>query len=1241
MNHFTRLTRGSLVAGIATFAVLLSSLLPSMGPVAFADAAAEDIVGMERVQFGAVLGQEGKRKGDKLYFAYARRVYESLLADKARSEQVKDLARYGLAELNSEAAIGAMGRPVPYKDVVTKIREACDALEAFANKYPDHPKANEAKLKVGTTRLGFVLWARNSLLGDEELMKKRDAQQVEVLRDAKTFVDIAINHFDKLRKGHDSRNPTELAELAQYSWVQAQHYRALVMDRCSNEAIDALDFAQEQLDEFTLLKDGTLVGVYALDILGMNWEEKAQCATEEDAQQQAYMQALQNYSSCMDTPNEGPSYLEVITRGYFHFARACNAAGRLKGTDFYKIGVDRVGPMLQAHPQAWRKANGVNALIQLGLLHANREHMDKAIEALTVAAEKAKASGNSQLERLANEHLKGLMRGGGSGGGGGAEPEVLKRVADAFYAEKKWSEAALGYKQVAESAPRTEAAFKTYLADAWRRMSRCYKEMGDLLGAALALEPMHEAWVDGVFTYDGTPADENLNQLGDLRYGAIGLWRKLGEQTGAAVFQARASNMLRAFKKDYPGHHRGETGTWTVARQLFAKALDEKKAKKSTWKKNLGDAVRAFQEVANDPDASERHRAWVYLIQAAYMRDSTDDMINVGKKAQALWNSDEVKAKAREFASQAAKIKEAKGELRFWLAQALVERKQWDDVITTLDGYHSDHENMRGTKKYASTLGHLVKAHLGKGDIDKADGFYRRLVKEDPGFSGLPSIAQHFASFYNQQAKALATRLRDLVREAKKLKPEVTVGERQEWALYGRRSSLSAKIGNAQRAVDTWKEAEAEGTLDELKGLDRAGYEQALKDIPKFKEERDELQKKINAFVAGLADKRARLAQVLKEIEEAKGGLYEPRSKAAGYFYRLHKALVEAGKKPIASNVKVFGDLYRQAAKLRPEVRENWNRARELYEYFVEMKSADADSVQEALGYLGGIYYRLASTTEDETERDALVQLAKDRLATSVAKVPENAELVMAQLVGDYGVLPWFDPTYERKHYFALPKGMKSVDEFKRLVGQIGRPGGPKYPRFAKEADNKQYLAAAQRFAAYLSGVREKVLQRAVNSFKRPSADVNFFALHGNTGRDFRLALAWVYSVSGEIEDYRKAVALANTLVRGSLAVEEGSEDWWLARVILLEALVGWSETASKGAAAGSTADAKTMIERASKSLAGLKSSFPSLGKDDRPQTPQELQELLKRIERQRLALDLRPLNLVLTPEDPAGSDNK
>lgn len=1216
--------------GFVGVALAAAVLLFSSGPV-HAD---DDVVGNQTFQFGRRLAAEGKR-GIKSYFAYARRVYEGLLKDDARSDQVKDLARFGLADLNSEAAIGAMQREVPYKEVVRLLREACDALEEFANKYPNHPNANDAKLKVGTTRLGFVQWARDSLLWDPAMMDSRGTDEEEVARDAKTFVGIAINHFDKLRVGHDSRDPTDLAQRAQYSWVLSQFYRALVLPPCSSDAMEAFDEAEKHLDEFALLNDGTLVGVYALDILGLNWEEKAKCASDEDEKLKAYQMALQNYQSCMSTDNLGPEYLRLITNGYYHFARACLAAGRIKGRDFLKIGVQRVGAMLQQQPQAWRTSNGVRALIELGLLHGAREHTDKAVDTLTLAAEKAKAIGNGFLERKANDKLKELLSGGSMGK---ADPEVLKRVADSLYADKKWAEAALGYKQVSAAAPRTEQAYKAYLAEAWTKMSACYSQMGDLLGAALALEPLHEAWVDGVFSYDGTETHPNLIAMGDQRDRAIRIWRKLGDMTQSRVYQSRAAQMLRDFKVSYEKHPRARTGIWQDARQTFNRAVDEKRTKKSGWRKTLGDAERAFVEVSKDPKSQDRHAARVYLIQSAYLRSSTDDMIKIGNEALTFWKSKEVLDQAKEFPTVAGKIKDAKGKVRYWLSNALVEKSRWDDVLTTLDGYHVDHENLKGKGAYfPATLGNLIKAHLGKSEIAEADKYYDRLVKVDPGYSGLPGIAQHFANYYNAQAKSIEEQLRELVREVTDLKPKLTVAERKEYAMFDSRSNTRARLTKAKDAVKVYETARDAGQLAGLKGLTENQYNNYKKSIPDIEKELGEIQSRINQHSTELEKMQTRTTEALGQIEGLKGQLYEPRARAAGYFYGLYRALVEAKKAPIPSNVKVFGDLYRRAAKLKPEVRENWDRARELYEAFIKMKGAEKESVQEATGYLGSIYYRLATTTEDEKERRDLVQLARDRLQSSIAKVKDNVPLLLAQLVGDYGVLPWRSDVDGQKYMIALPKGIKSVQEFKRLVATLGTPGGPvMYPKFEREAQNNKYKAAIDRFKAVVgTDYSDRDLKRTVKSFARPSTDWNFFALHGNKSRDFRLALAWVYSATGDPADYPKGIALANGLIRGPLALPESDHDWWQARSTLLEALVSWAERARK--TSSGLALAKTLTERASKSLVGLKTSFPSLGKNDRPQTPAELQGLLKRIERLRTAMDLPLLNLDLVPKDAVG----
>ena len=144
----------------------------------------------------------GQTLAEARYFDYARRVYEKMLADAAQSDDQKNKARYGLASLpQEEARAASVKKGSAYAEVKQLFSEAARQVGEFAEKFPTHAKADDARLATGTTRLAFVFWARD-LLNDKS-WGEHGTTEVDVTKDAKQFVDEASATFDKLQVGHD------------------------------------------------------------------------------------------------------------------------------------------------------------------------------------------------------------------------------------------------------------------------------------------------------------------------------------------------------------------------------------------------------------------------------------------------------------------------------------------------------------------------------------------------------------------------------------------------------------------------------------------------------------------------------------------------------------------------------------------------------------------------------------------------------------------------------------------------------------------------------------------------------------------------------------------------------------------------------------------------------------------------------------------------------------------------------
>ena len=1248
--------RARLFVALLAFS-LLTALVVSPGTAS---------AGEDDFEFGQALAGLGTKTGDKAYFDYARRIYERVLADDNRSDSYKDLIRYGLALMSRDEALGAAGNPnKPYADVHKLFKDATDTMEAFVKKNPDHARADEARLKVGETRLAFVQWARD-LLGDPEGREERGASQSQVQNDAEAMVRGAIEYFDKLRKGHDMPDASQLSQIAQYYWVICQYYLALVYEPGTDENKKALANAALALEDFVMLNDGQLLAIYAQDFMGLTAWEQARSASDQNEREQYYRQAVEWFGTCIDTPVEDLDSQRIVANGYYHLGQVCNEAGRVGGTNFYRIGVQRLENMLEQHNTIWRQDNGIRALLELARLEMARDRQPQAIEVARQAGEFAKKLGKGWLERQANRILEKIISGagGGSSGGQAADPSVLMRVADSIFGQQKWTEAIAAYQGVIGSVDRTPENAQEYLVRSWRRISTAYKQLGDDVAAAIALEPVHGIWMDGlVDKTTGGKNNPNLLELGNVRLSAQRMWKKLHDLTGSPVFNQRHAQIRDSFAKDYPDHPAKDRGTWNAAREKLNQAVAQKKAKNSRWRATLGEADKLYRRVATDMTSEKLDEAWSRLIYTQLLRENWDGMLKAVAEAEKFWNSPAAKQQAEKFETIAKRRRPELGKAKYFKTEALYRKASaekddakakamWDQILKELEGWHTDYDMLRNAAAklyYAGTLGHIVFAHIGKGDIPSADKAFRRLLAEDPKYARLPKVTFALARHFNDKAK-------DIDKDRKAARIELNGTAQQE----GVRSKLRSIAIREQRVVEF--RVDQEGALTKAKELIAARdkkiaegedttitqeqYDEAKKLIPQLEKVIKEKTEEGNKLQAEREALEARAATLVATVKEKAQELYEPLVRAAGYFWEWDNALKIAKLPRDPGNVAIFADLYYKAGLLRPEVQENWDRSRSLYEDLRTMETAPADKKHEAISRLGSIYASLAQAAEKGSkERADLVEQALALLQGSLSLKPENNDLVVSLLSGQTVVIPWKFSDLNRTFYFPFPR-VKNAAEFKAAVGKLGKPGGQQVPVQDTDVATRQYQSALKAFQNMVNGMRDAEIDQTVKGFGNAGFDMRLFRRIARSSGEFRLALATIYVESGEGPNMIKAFNLASSLASGgTFGAEENSEDWWAAQVVRLDALVTGAEIEARKAGAGGklSATAVDWTERASKLLSGLVVTNPDLGDDVRPQTRDQIKALYARVRSLRGKAGLKDMDLLLVkPVDvPGNGDSK
>jgi hypothetical protein len=1003
----------------------------------------------------------------------------------------------------------------------------------------------------------------------------------------------------------------------------------------------ALTNAGNDIEEYIMDHDGQLLAVYAQDIYGLVWWEMAKCEENPEQKEVWFNKAFEWFETCIYTDDLGPDYLRIITSGYYHIAQAGLDAGRMADRNFAKDALSHLVEMLDRHPTSWRTENGLRAMVEHSKLECARGNAGTAVEVAKDAAERAKKAGMPHIERLANRQLNVYVSGGCGGSIAGAiDPDVLRRVADDLFSAGKYPDAIRAYRTVVQASPNTAQAFLDQGWHAWERMAQAYKRLGDRLGEALAYEPVHDAWTRGVIPFEaGKESDPNMNRAGNNRRSAQVAFKDLAEQTGSRIFESKEKEISESFRLQYPDHHTNTQGVWNNATGKWKEAITQKGKSNPAWKTAMNKARELFKSVTQNEKSAKQDSAWVYLVRCDYTEDKFADAVQTAQRAIAFWNSPEAKAQAEEFDSIRQRRHDALGQVLYWMARSQHEGGKPADAIASLQGWHEGYPDL--ASPYPE-LGYdlLVQANLAAGQIEGADTEYRTLLRSHPEYRRLAQITFLLADHYNGQRSVIQEKLRDVTTRLNTARTGRRQAEKETLRLGSLLADLRSRFNKNQQMLDYWAEQDAQGTPERERSVtkgDVRAAEEENKDlsenrIPKAEEalkewapRRDKLTIEVDALFA--------------QKDALEQELYEPLTKAAGYYKEWDDALKASGQRRDPDNVGVFAQLFWSAGRLRPDVLQNWKNARALFEDYFGFKTitdkpkTDPDIVG-AIGRLGDVYVNLAENASDPAKRRELVTLAVDKLQSSLANDPRDNPIVVGMLSDQILVLSWRDPDGTRWR-FPIPRPA-TVKDLRDSVRDLGKEDGPEIKEFDDPMEEKRYKDALRKFRQELAEQDDKGLESLVGGSKSTFDPILYREL-ANTDYEFRLALAWAYSETGREEDVPKAVNLALSLVAPPLGAEDDTPEWWRARLIQLRT---YMRTADRQLTGGTgAAEASDWLQRAGDVFKGVAASYPDLGEATIKGYHKKWSLMLDDLNTLRGRAGLPPVDVNLTPPPaaPAG----
>lgn len=1129
----------------------------------------------------------GRRLAENRYFRYARKVFESMLSNPSAKKEEKDLANLGLATLGFEEARSAAARPeVPFADVVKLVNAAADQIAEFAQKNPQHPRAGETRVMVGTVRLFLVTWAR-SLIEDVELVTARKTTSAEVLTAARTAIEAAEAQFEALRK-----EPGELGPLGDYHWTMCQYWHALVFEPCSAQQVEALNKAAEALDRYVSENDGKMLGLFAQDILGQTWAELAKCSTNEEEKLQRTQRALSWFETCISTEYTDDDTLAVIGSGYLHYGQACLVAKRVAGTNFLSKGAEVLSKMLETVPQLDRRETGLRAQLVYGDILHELGNDDAAVKVLNSASERATAIGQQPLAQAANKSITKILTGRTATGtsGGGGDVSVLTKVANSVFLENRWDEAIVAFRRVIAVAPNTPQGFVEFAWPAWEKISQCYANLKDPLSAALALEAVHDAWIDGRIPFKrGDEADRNMNKAGNLRLKQASLFGEFAEQTGSGLFREASKRIGETFLPEFPDHPQGKMKEIGTAIAKIKEAREAKRANDPSWRQKYEDARKLFERIAKDLESDKQDWAWSQLVAIDYAlalagggEGTTAGQRGLTTVAAALafWGSAEAKKKLVDHPNVATAREEARQDVLLSEGNLLKVLGRWDDLLAKMTVLRAD---PAAAKHQDDALALCVEASIEKGQTEQADALMDELVKRYPTHGSISPLVGKLAAKFDAQYRELSKRFNAANLELNGTRDDRSTGVKSRLAtattelnnkLHGR-VEVVAQRDTIERDLAAWKKTpELVTHINEAiaKELREKKLPELAKRIAELDQAIPETQKKVDELTA-------RSEALQKELDQIVLDQYQP----------LHEALVryqkgwdsQYGEKPATAEAKgtlAIGERWFYAAKNKRGTAEDWANARRMLEAYLALDAvkalADTDKdKRSAVAKLGRAYGWFASRETDPAKRTELVGRAIGMLEGSVAQRPENSELVVGLLEGRYGSLVWENenerdrPTYR----FVLPR-CENVAALKDAVQKLGTPE-------SKIALLTQ--AGSERQALYRKGLGDwktwlaktpGAYENAWRDTRQGGMDPGAFSDLGNTDAAFRLTLATAYVNGGKDSDVAKCEALLATLIKGRNAAEAESDELWEANTLILDL---WITTSERLAAQGGAVAAK------------------------------------------------------------------
>ncbi len=531
---------------VAITALLFLVLLGAVPPAAATE---------EDFERGMQLTRDGLHTPEKL--EAARRVFQGMLKKPGARRADQDLARFGLVMLARNAALArTVDDTQPYAEVRKGFLEAVALLKAFVSSHAGHPRRVDAQIAIATTALGQAGWARE-LLSEPDAMSKRGVESKRAQADAVVAAEQAVAHLRALRDDLDGSPPHPAHALVSMHLGIALRQRAEVLTPGlqADQRRRLLDEAARRLEQVIFFHDGGPVAAHAQDQRGLVAWERARHADAESAQERHLLDAARWFEGLVGAPAVTPRLRPVCALAALHLARVCLGGARTGRTNFHRYGANALAEAYERNPWLWSEPDGIRAALVWSAIEAARERSTAAVRVAGRAVEHVAALEDPFLEQAVGLWLLLLVEMNDGRLARSASPDLLLQAARAAIragAPRKAIELA---RRTIAAADSSREAFLAQRWPAWRLIADAHQRLDQPLHVALALEPVHEAWITGLIP--GAPeaaSREHLLEAGRDRRRAQGALRAAAKRGAPLLLAARITEMERLLTRDYPGH---------------------------------------------------------------------------------------------------------------------------------------------------------------------------------------------------------------------------------------------------------------------------------------------------------------------------------------------------------------------------------------------------------------------------------------------------------------------------------------------------------------------------------------------------------------------------------------------------------------------------------------------------------------------------------------------------------------